>query len=101
MATLRRESNTALAATATEQRDTIREITAQIAPNPDIIVQELREETRPSLERHREVHRTASQILSDRIERLERGALIMQARVEAVEIGNAVPRETGARPRTR
>ncbi|EFX71049.1 hypothetical protein DAPPUDRAFT_256277 [Daphnia pulex] len=105
LAVLRRESNTALATTAAQQREAIRVITAQLAqlfraPNPDIRVQELREEIQQTLVGHREAQNVGTQILSDRVDRLERSALIMEGRMDAAELVNRYPRETGARPRT-
>jgi hypothetical protein len=102
LAVLRRESNTALATTAAQQREAIRVITAQLAQLfratiPDIRVQELREEIQQTLVGHREAQNVGAQILSDRVDLLERNALIMEGRMDAAD---RYPREMGARPRT-
>jgi len=104
LAAYRRETTTALTNHTTEQRRTIRELTGQMTellrlPNPYVVTQQLRAEIDQLLDGQREDQRIASQLTTDRIERLERET---QTRLDqmAAALGRAQPRETGARPRT-
>ncbi|EFX63018.1 hypothetical protein DAPPUDRAFT_119613 [Daphnia pulex] len=102
IAVLRRETNTALTTESTLIRDAFRITAAQVAqlqdaPDPEILIRELRNEVQERQTRDRDMHIVNLQALTNRVGELERKALIMEARVDAA---NVFPRETGARPRT-